>query len=142
MALAGSDLKRGITGINVTPLIDVLLVLLIIFMVIVPVTSHGLSSTVPQPPKSGAADRQDAVVVQVVAEADGRVAYLLNEAPVAKSEVESRLAAIFSARQNRVVFIKADSALEYARVTEVIDLAHRAQVDTVALITPGVRGSR
>ena len=50
MALTGSDLKRGITGINVTPLIDVLLVLLIIFMVIVPVTSHGLSSTVPQPP--------------------------------------------------------------------------------------------
>ena len=142
MAFAGANTKHGITGINVTPLIDVLLVLLIIFMVIVPVTSRGLNSAVPQPPNRVQTDRQDFVVVQVVAGADGRVAYLLNQAPVAKADLQSRLTALFNARQNKVVFVKADRSIQYASVAEVIDFAHAAQVDTVALITPGVDGGR
>src|SRR5690348_744923 len=88
MAMTANESGGGIIGINVTPLIDVLLVLLIIFMVIVPVTSHGLGSTIPQQPKSGQTDRQDAVVVQVIAGTDGRLTYLLNQAPIAKSEIE------------------------------------------------------
>lgn len=140
MAMTGSDAKAGITGINVTPLIDVLLVLLIIFMVIVPVTSRGLGSSIPQPPKHGQAAADDAVVVQVIAGSGSQLKYLLNQTPVPKSEIKARLAWIFSSRQQKVVFVKADPSIEYARVAEVIDLAHQASVNEVALVTP--RGER
>ena len=136
----GSDSKRGITGINVTPLIDVLLVLLTIFMVIVPVTSHGLTSSIPQPPKQGEPHSDDAVVLQVIASASGQFTYLLNQTPLAKSDIRGRLASIFESRQQKVVFVKADPSMEYARVAEMIDLAHEAQVDTVALMTSRTAG--
>jgi biopolymer transport protein ExbD len=135
MAMTGSDVKAGITGINVTPLIDVLLVLLIIFMVIVPVTSRGLGSSIPQPPNHRQA-ADDAVVLQVIAGSGGQLSYLLNQTPVPKSEIKARLAWIFSSRQQKVVFVKADPSIEYARVAEVIDLAHQASVNEVALVTP------
>jgi biopolymer transport protein ExbD/biopolymer transport protein TolR len=142
MAMTGNDTKHGITGINVTPLIDVLLVLLIIFMVIVPVTSRGLGSRVPQPPKDGQPGPDDAVVVQVIAGSGDQLTYVLNQTPLPKSEIRATLARIFASRQKKVVFVKADPSIEYARVTEVIDLAHQASVDEIALLTPAAERLR
>lgn len=136
MVTTGNDAKQGISGINVTPLIDVLLVLLIIFMVIVPVTSHGLSSSIPQPAKHGAPQSDDAVVVEVVAGPGGEVRYLINQTPYVKAEMERQLAGIFAVRQQKVMFVKADPSVEYASVVAVIDMARRVSVDTIGLLTP------
>jgi len=136
MAVTGSEMNKGITGINVTPLIDVLLVLLIIFMVIVPVTSHGLSSSIPQPAKKGAQEEARAVVVQVVAAPNGEIGYLINQRPFAKAEIEGQLAETFASRQQKVMFVKADASVQYATVAEIIDMGHRASVDTIGLLTP------
>jgi len=115
--------KHGITGINVTPLIDVLLVLLVIFMVIVPVTPRGLSSSIPQPARQPTAE-SDAIVVQITAAPDGALSYQINRTPLAKAELESRLAGIFASRQQKAMFVKADRQIEYASVAEVIDIGH------------------
>jgi biopolymer transport protein TolR len=141
MAITGSEAKHGITGINVTPLIDVLLVLLIIFMVVVPVTSRGLESNIPQPAKHDLPDA-GTVVVQVVDGAGGDVSYLINQTPVAKSQVENQLLGIFAGREQKVLFVKADASIEYAKVAEVIDMGHQASVNTIALITPGFQARR
>jgi biopolymer transport protein TolR len=138
MAMPGTDTKHGITGINVTPLIDVLLVLLIIFMVVVPVASKGLKSDIPQPAKHPQADA-GTVVVEVLAGAGGEPSYLINQTSFAKSQIESQLANIFASRQQKVMFVKADSSIAYAKVAEVIDMGHQASVDTVGLITPGMQ---
>ena len=142
MAMTGSDANHGIAGINVTPLIDVLLVLLIIFMVIVPVTSYGLDSSIPQPPKHGQSPPESAVVVQVLPGRDGQLTYLLNQMPLASSEVVGKLAGIFAGREQKVMFVKADPSIEYARVAEVIDMGHQASADTIGLITPGSDSGR
>jgi biopolymer transport protein ExbD/biopolymer transport protein TolR len=141
MAMPGTDTKHGITGINVTPLIDVLLVLLIIFMVIVPVTSRGLQSNIPQPAKHAQPDA-GTVVIEVLAGAGGEPSYLINQTPFPKSQIESQLAGIFASRQQKVMFVKADPSVEYAKVAEVIDMGHQASVDTIGLITPGLKARR
>jgi biopolymer transport protein ExbD len=98
--MPGTDTTHGITGINVTPLIDVLLVLLIIFMIIVPVTSRGLQSNIPQPAKHAQPDA-GTVVVEVLAGAGGEPKYLINQTPFAKSQIESQLANIFASGSRR-----------------------------------------
>ena len=142
MAIPATDAKHGITGINVTPLIDVLLVLLIIFMVIAPVASSGLTSNIPQPPKHSQPDREDTVVVQIVAGPRGELTYLLNQMPLAKSEIAARLAGIFANRQQKTIFVKADPSIEYARIAEVIDMGHQAEVDNIGLITPRIQNGQ
>jgi biopolymer transport protein ExbD/biopolymer transport protein TolR len=132
MSTCGS--ARAVSEINVTPLIDVLLVLLIIFMVIVPVTPAGLKSLIPQPAKNNPPPTESAIVVQVLA--DG--SYRINQTPFPKSQIEPQLAAIFSTRQQKVMFVKADTSLEFSKVAEVIDMGHRANVDNIGLLTPRI----
>lgn len=81
---------KAVSEINVTPLIDVLLVLLIIFMVIVPVTSKGLSSQIPQPAKNDRANPPQTIVVQVKANGVEEPTYLINQTAFPKSQIESR----------------------------------------------------
>jgi biopolymer transport protein ExbD/biopolymer transport protein TolR len=136
----GGGTGKAVSDINVTPLIDVLLVLLIIFMVIVPVTPHGLNTLIPQPPKDKTQDQPNdrTIVVQIQSNGKGEPSYKINEDSFAKSDLEPKLAEIFATRNEKVMFVKGDADLDFSKVAEVIDMGHQADVDNIGLLTPRV----
>jgi len=123
--------KAGLKSeINLTPMIDVLLVLIIIFMVITPITSRGLEALIPQPADSKAPPQNDIVITIL---ADG--SYRLNQEALELPALQERLAALFRTGANQVVFIRGDKNLEFARVAEIIDLVHGVGVSHIGLMT-------
>jgi biopolymer transport protein ExbD len=121
--------------INVTPMIDVLLVLLIIFMVIVPALPRGEAALVPKA-SSGDLKVPEAVVLEVLKGGDGDVSFRINQQVVARQDLPARLAAIYANRAQRVLFVKGDDALSFTQVAQAIDIGHMAGVDQIGLITP------
>ena len=128
------------SDINVTPMIDVLLVLLIIFMVIVPITSRGESARVPQPAKSDT--KTAAVVLEMLRDGASGPAFRINQQTVSREDLATRLAEIYARRAERVLFVKGDDQLSFNQIAEVIDISHAAGVEHVGLITPKVAAGR
>jgi biopolymer transport protein TolR len=127
--------------INMTPMIDVLLVLIIIFMVITPLTPKGLEALVPQPPPPNAKPNQsDQRTVVIVIDANHH--YMINSEDTDENNMGKRLEEIFKTRAERVVFVKADGNLEYQWVAKAIDIAHGAGIDKVGLMTAKVEAGQ
>jgi biopolymer transport protein TolR len=123
--------------INMTPMIDVLLVLIIIFMVITPLTPKGLEALVPQPPPIDTPPNQSERTVVIVIDANHQ--FTINQEPWTEDKLGGRLTEIFKTRAERVVFVKGDPSLEFQWVAKAIDIARGAGIDKVGLMTASVR---
>ena len=134
---------RGYSAeINVTPMIDILLVLLIIFMVIVPAMPKGLAALAPHAAGKTPSDPGRAVVVQVLHRNGDAPAYKINDTDLAKDDLLPKLTAIYANRAERILFVKADDGIEFRYVAEVVDIGRAASVDHIGLMTPKVMVSQ
>jgi biopolymer transport protein TolR len=121
-----------LADINVTPLVDVMLVLLIIFMVTAPMLHQGVSVALPKTETTNLPSSvEDPIILSITS--DGR--YYINETPVARGLLRDRLNAFLRTRKDRTVFLKADRALSVGTVVETLDVLNRMGIENLGFIT-------
>ena len=125
--------KGGVkSDINVTPLVDVMLVLLIIMMLIAPLLQQGVPVTMPEAANTGEKpDTQDQTVVAI----DSKGAFYVNALPVAPDNLVPQVQRVLEDKKEKIVYLKGDKDAKYAAIMDVMDAFRKAQIENIALIT-------
>jgi biopolymer transport protein ExbD len=139
MAMATGGGRTGsIADINVTPMVDIMLVLLIIFMVVTPLLQKGVSvdlAKTKNPREMREADRDDAIVVAVTRDAK---VYIGADQIVIKDNLGAKVKDMLAAKVDKTVYIKSDRRARYGDVVDVVDIVRASGVDTLGLLTTRV----
>jgi biopolymer transport protein ExbD/biopolymer transport protein TolR len=129
-------LRPAKADINVTPFIDILLVLLVIFMTITPRMPVGYAANIPQTPPPGPTQPQDDRAIIISMDRNGEIR--INRTVVELSAVPAKLLEIFKSRNDKTAFIEADSELLFSQIAQLIDVARAGGIDRVGLITEAI----
>ena len=138
MAMSGSGPSGGLTNeINVTPMIDVLLVLLIIFMMVIPMSRKAIDLQLPDPTPDNT--NQGPPPSQIVMEVLPGNTFKINSQPVSKADLGRKLKEIYDPRPEKIIFIKGDPSVKYQDVIAAMDVARGSGVKVIATVPKDVK---